>query len=215
MLIGRVAGLVLPLSPQFLIDDVIGRGRTELLWPLAGVIAGATCSGAHVVRSRRWSASRQRAIAEMRRTCAHLRGCRSGTRQYADGADHAVMRTPRACATGGDGGAAARGGIVTALLDGSPLLHALAADVFTLVVLGAFAGMMAYAFKRLRPIFRERNKIESEVTGRLGESLGGIRTVKVYTAEGRERSGLLAACTGCCANIASTITGTSRSRARR
>src|SRR5690606_11897849 len=81
--------------------------------------------------------------------------------------------------------------------------------VFTLVVLGAFAGMMAYAFKRLRPIFRERNKIESEVTGRLGESLGGIRTVKVYTAERRERIAFARGVHRLLRNIASTITGTS------
>src|SRR5690606_39876429 len=77
MLIGRVAGLVLPLSPQFLIDDVIGRGRTELLWPLAGVIAGATLlqgltsfALSQVVRI-----AGQRALAEMRKDVqAHLLG---------------------------------------------------------------------------------------------------------------------------------------------
>ena len=56
----------------------------------------------------------------------------------------------------------------------------------TLVVLGAFGGIMAVAFKRLRPLFRERGKINAEVTGRLAQSLGGIRIVKAYTAEKRE-----------------------------
>ncbi len=45
---------------------------------------------------------------------------------------------------------------------------------------------MAVAFKRLRPLFRERGKINAEVTGRLGEALGGIRIVKSYIAEKRE-----------------------------
>ncbi len=58
--------------------------------------------------------------------------------------------------------------------------------IFTVVMLAAFGSMMAIAFKKLRPIFRERSVINAEVTGRLGESLGGVRIVKVYTAEERE-----------------------------
>src|SRR5262249_60744773 len=56
----------------------------------------------------------------------------------------------------------------------------------TIVVLAAFGGGLAYAFKPLRAIFRARGEIYSEITGRLGESLGGIRIVKAYTAEKRE-----------------------------
>ena len=56
----------------------------------------------------------------------------------------------------------------------------------TIVILGAFGGGMATAFKRLRPLFRERGQINAEVTGRLAESLGGVRIVKAYTAEKRE-----------------------------
>ena len=80
------------------------------------------------------------------------------------------------------------GGIVTA---------AIALDVLfwlnwrltsiTILVLALFGAGMALAFSRLRPIFRERSKINAEVTGRLAESLGGVRVVKAYTAERRER----------------------------
>jgi subfamily B ATP-binding cassette protein MsbA len=56
----------------------------------------------------------------------------------------------------------------------------------TLVALAAFGGAMAFAFKKLRPLFRERGKINAEVTGRLNETLNGIRIVKTYTAEKRE-----------------------------
>ncbi|MBZ0090326.1 MAG: ABC transporter ATP-binding protein/permease, partial [Thermoanaerobaculia bacterium] len=52
-----------------------------------------------------------------------------------------------------------------------------------LIVLAGFGGGLAFAFRKLRPIFRERSKIQAEVTGRLGESLGGVRVVKAYTAE--------------------------------
>src|SRR6202158_3672344 len=56
----------------------------------------------------------------------------------------------------------------------------------TLVVLGTFGIGLGLAFKRLRPLFRERGQINAEVTGRLAESLGGIRIVKAYAAEKRE-----------------------------
>ena len=56
----------------------------------------------------------------------------------------------------------------------------------TLLALGAFGAVMGLAFKKLRPLFRERGKIHAEVTGRLTESLGGIRIVKAYAAEKRE-----------------------------
>ncbi len=46
---------------------------------------------------------------------------------------------------------------------------------------------MGFAFKKLRPLFRERGKINAEVTGRLTQALGGIRVVKAYTAEKREQ----------------------------
>ena len=55
-----------------------------------------------------------------------------------------------------------------------------------IIALGSFGAAMAIAFNRLRPLFRDRGKINAEVTGRLNETLGGIRIVKTYTAEKRE-----------------------------
>src|SRR4029079_6797967 len=79
----------------------------------------------------------------------------------------------------------------------------------TIFVLLAFGGMMAVAFKRLRPLFRQRNEINAEVTGRLGEALGGIRTVKVYTADEREERIVSDGIERLFRNVASTIPGTS------
>ena len=79
----------------------------------------------------------------------------------------------------------------------------------TLVLLSIFGGVMAYAFKKLRPIFRERSKINAEVSGRLGQALGGARVVKVYTAEKREEIVFTKGANRLFRNIASTITGTS------
>jgi subfamily B ATP-binding cassette protein MsbA len=79
----------------------------------------------------------------------------------------------------------------------------------TIVFLAVFGVVMSIAFKRLRPIFRERSVITAEVTGRLTETLGGIRLIKVYTAEEREKEVFGKGVQKLFENIAKTITGTS------
>ena len=79
----------------------------------------------------------------------------------------------------------------------------------TIVVLAAFGGVLYYAFKVLRPVFRERNVINAEVTGRLVESLGGIRIVKAYTAEKREELSFARGAHRLFRNVAKTVTGVS------
>jgi len=79
----------------------------------------------------------------------------------------------------------------------------------TIVVLGAFGGGMAMAFRRLRPLFRERGKINAEVTGRLAETLGGVRVVKAYTAEKREELVFAKGAHKLFRNVAKSLTGVS------
>src|SRR3954463_5256176 len=79
----------------------------------------------------------------------------------------------------------------------------------TMVVLLIFGGALMYAFKVLRPTFRERGQITAEVTGRLGESLGGIRIVKAYTAEKREELSFARGAHKLFRNVAKTVTGVS------
>ena len=79
----------------------------------------------------------------------------------------------------------------------------------TIVALAVFGGGMALAFKRLRPLFRERGKITAEVSGRLTETLGGIRIVKTYTAEKREELVFTQGVHRLFRNIARSITGVS------
>ncbi len=83
----------------------------------------------------------------------------------------------------------------------------------TLFLLLAFGGGMAYAFSRLRPIFRERGKLNAEVTGRLVESISGIRVVKAYTAERRERHAFTKGANKLFRNVAATMTGVSATTA--
>src|SRR5436190_353718 len=109
MVINRASGFVLPYTSKFLVDDIIGKHRVELLMPLAAMA------------------------------------------------------------------------VVVLFYINWKLTSA------TLVALILFGVMMTTAFKRLRPLFRERGAINADVTGRLTETIGGIRLVKVYTAEARER----------------------------
>jgi subfamily B ATP-binding cassette protein MsbA len=83
----------------------------------------------------------------------------------------------------------------------------------TLAVLSCFGGIMMMAFKKLRPLFRERGKINAEVTGRLTESLGGIRIVKSYTAEKREQIVFTHGVHRLFRNVAKSITGVSATSA--
>ena len=79
----------------------------------------------------------------------------------------------------------------------------------TVIALLAFGSMMTIAFKQLRPLFRERGAINAEVTGRLTETIGGIRLVKIYVAEARERLVFARGAHKLFRNVAKTITGTS------
>ena len=83
----------------------------------------------------------------------------------------------------------------------------------TAVLLVVFGGGMAYAFTRLRPIFRERGKLNAEVTGRLVESISGIRVVKAYTAERREQHAFAKGANKLFRNVAATMTGVSATTA--
>jgi subfamily B ATP-binding cassette protein MsbA len=81
--------------------------------------------------------------------------------------------------------------------------------LITVLALGTFGGAMAVAFQRLRPLFRERGKINAEVTGRLNETLGGIRIVKTYTAEKREELVFTKGVHRLFRNVAKSVTGVS------
>ena len=110
----------------------------------------------------------------------------------------------------GTGLAQLTGSVVTALFALAYLFYLnWYLTLITIVALAAFGGGMALAFKRLRPLFRERGKINAEVTGRLNETLGGIRIVKTYTAEKREELVFTRGVNRLFRNIAQSITGVS------
>ncbi|MEE8252070.1 MAG: ABC transporter ATP-binding protein, partial [Gemmatimonadales bacterium] len=193
MLISRLSGLVLPATSKFLIDEVIGNRRAELLGTLALAVGIATVVQAITAfsLSQVLGVAAQRAITEMRKVVqSHVSRLPIG---YFDSTKTGVLISRiMTDAEGirnlvGTGLVQLSGGLVTAVIALSVLFYLnWQLTSITLVVLLVFGGAMAYAFTYLRPLFRERGKINADVTGRLGEMLGGIRIVKAYTAERRE-----------------------------
>jgi subfamily B ATP-binding cassette protein MsbA len=216
MLVNRLAGLVLPATSKYLIDDVIGRGRADLLMPLAFAAGAATVVQAvtSFALSQVLGVAAQRAITEMRRRVeAHV--ARLPVSYFDSTQSGVLISRIMTDAEGirnlvGTGLVQLTGSVVTALAALGYLFYLnWWLTSVTLLALLAFGGAMALAFKRLRPLFRERGKINAEVTGRLNETLGGIRIVKTYTAEKREELVFTKGVNRLFRNIAQSITGVS------
>jgi len=216
MLINRLAGLVLPASSKYLIDNVLTKHQLEKLVPLALAVGGATVIQAitSFSLSQIVSVAAQRAISDMR--VEVQRHVLRLPVSFFDSTKSGVLITRvMTDAEGvrnliGTGLIQLTGGFLTAIIALGVLFYLnWHLTALTIVVLLAFGGMMAVAFKRLRPLFRKRNEINAEVTGRLGEALGGIRTVKVYTAENREERIFADGIERLFKNVAATITATS------
>jgi subfamily B ATP-binding cassette protein MsbA len=216
MIISRLAGLVLPASSKYLVDEVIIKQRFEFLKWIALAVGLSTLVQAVTgfVLSQLLGVAAQRAITEMRKRVqakierlpvSYFDSTQSGQlisriMNDADGIRNLV----------GTGLVQLAGSIVTAAISICVLFYLnWRLTSVTIVVLAVFGGMLAFAFKKLRPIFRERNQINAEVTGRLTESLGGIRIVKAYTAEKREELSFSRGAHRLFRNIAKSLTGVS------
>src|SRR5262244_4155656 len=191
--INRAAGLVLPGSTKFLIDDVVQKRRQELLVPLAVAVGIAVLIQAvtSFVLTQLLSTSAQRLIAEMRiRVQQHIG--RLPIRYYDANKTGALVSRIMSDVEGvrnliGTGLVEFIGGIFTAIIAFTLLIRINATLTFmALSFLGVFGAILHKSFRSIRPIFRERGKINAEVTGRLTESLGGVRIVKGFHAEPRE-----------------------------
>ncbi len=216
MLISRLAGLVLPYSTKTFIDDILGAGRADLLMPLALAVAGATLVQAvtSFSLSQVISITAQRAIMNMRRRVqqqvtrlpvSYFDGTKSGELISRIMTDAEGIRN-----LVGTGIIQLAGSIVTALLALTVLLYSnWRLTLAIILILAVFGSLMSLAFKRLRPIFRERGKINAEVTGRLNETLGGIRVVKAYGTEPREQQVFADGVLKLFNNVAKSITGVS------
>jgi subfamily B ATP-binding cassette protein MsbA len=216
MLVSRVAGLVLPASSKYLIDHVIVARQYDLLLPLAAAVLLSTViqAGTGFALSQLLGVAAQRAVTDMRRRVeAHI--LRLPVRQFDATQTGILISRIMNDAEGirnlvGTGLVQLSGGLVTAAIAVGVLFWLnWQLTVVTIVFLSLFGGGMAFAFKRLRPVFRERSKLNAAVTGRLAESIGGIRIVKSYVAERREDLIFARGVHKLFRNIAIAITGVS------
>src|SRR6185369_17680492 len=193
MLINLVASMILPGSTKFLIDYILAQHHYDMLeWLVLAVFGATIIQGATSFSlTQLLSKEAQRLIAELRRRVQEHVG-RLPVAYYDATKSGALVSRIMSDVEGvrnliGTGLVEFAGGILTALFSLgfllwlSPLLTILA-----LVFIAAFGLGLQKAFRNIRPIFRERGKINAEVSGRLTESLAGVRVVKGYHAEAAE-----------------------------
>jgi ABC-type multidrug transport system fused ATPase/permease subunit len=216
MAINRVSGLVLPASTKYLVDDIIGKQHYNLLRPLilavvgATLIQGVTSYGLTQLLSK----AAQRLIAELRRKVQVHIG-RLPVSYYDSNKSGMLVSRIMSDVEGvrnliGTGLVEFAGGLLTALLALAVLLRL--SPSMTGIALGAivaFGVALGKAFGVMRPIFRERGKINAEVTGRLTESLGGVRVVKGYHAEAAEAAVFSGGVQRLLDNVMKSLTSTS------
>ena len=191
--VNRLCGLVVPYSPKVLIDDIIGQGRGDLLIWLAAAVGGAALvqAATSFSLSQLLGVAAQHAITEMRmKVEQHV--MRLPVSYFDSTKSGVLISRVMTDAEGirnlvGTGLVQLVGGLLTASVALVMLfVFNWKLTLVTLVVLMIFGALMATFFSRLRPLFRKRGEINAEVTGRLGEALGGVRVVKAYTSERRE-----------------------------
>jgi subfamily B ATP-binding cassette protein MsbA len=216
MAINRLAGLVLPASTKFLVDNVIGKREIRLLGPLALAIVAATAiqGVTSFTLTQLLSKAAQRMIAELRKQVqAHI-GRLSISFHDANKTGNLVSRI-MTDVEGlrnllGTGLVELVGSLMTACF---ALVVLLRISVFMTAVAAAILLGFGFALNKaigtIRPIFRARSKLNAEVTGRLTESLGGVRVVKGYHAEGREEAVFAGGVQRLLENVLKTLTATS------
>jgi len=220
MIVNQAMGLVLPASTKYLIDVVIGQGRTDLLWKIALAAGGATIVQAltSFSLSQVLGVAAQRAITEMRKK-VQSQISRLPINYFDSTQTGKLISRIMNDAEGirnlvGTGLVQLAGSVITAVVALTILFWLnWRLTSITILVLGGFGGALAYAFTRLRPLFRERAEITAALTGRLAESLGGIRIVKAYTAEKREALTFARGAHKLFRNIAKAMTGVSATSA--
>jgi len=218
MVINRVAGLVLPISSKPLLDTVLSpqHPRADLLPGIIALVFSAMLVQAITSFSltQLLSKAGQRLIAEMRRQVQRHVGLLS-VAYYDENRTGTLVARIMTDVEGvrnlvGTGLVDFVGGMLTAVLAFIWLLHLSVAVTLTVFsVMGVFVFFLQYGFKTIRPIFRDRGKINAEVTGRLTESLGGVRVIKGYHAEEREAAVFAGGVERLLANVMKSLTMTS------
>src|SRR6266478_2166098 len=216
MAVNRVAGLVLPASTKYFVDNVIGKREIQLLTPIVLAVLSATILQGltSFTLTQLLSKSAQKMITELRRQVqAHIG--RLSISFYDANKTGVLVSRIMSDVEGvrnliGTGLVEFVGGLMTAIFALVYLIHtSVLMTGLAFGILLVFGGFISKAFKTIRPIFRARPKINAEVTGRLTESLGGVRVVKGYHAEEREEKVFGAGVQRLLDNVLKTLTATS------
>src|SRR5215470_6367786 len=214
--VGKVAGFALPASLKLVFDEVIAKHRVELLGPIvfAVVVATAIQGLTSFTLTQLFSKSAQRMITELRKQVqAHIG--RLPVTFYDSHKAGVLVSRIMSDVEGvrnliGTGLVELAGGLLTAAIALIWMLRiSLTMTSLSFGVLLLFGFGINKAFATIRPIFRARPKITAEVTGRLTESLGGVRVVKGYHAEEREEKVFAAGVQRLLDNVLKTLTATS------
>src|SRR5712672_3764103 len=216
MAVNRVAGLVLPASTKYFVDNVVSKREVELLTPIVlAVLAATLLQGlTSFTLTQLLSKSAQKMITELRRQVqAHIG--RLSVSFYDANKTGVLVSRIMSDVEGvrnliGPGLVEFVGGLMTAIFALVYLIHtSVMMTTLAFGILLVFGGFINKAFKTIRPIFRARPKLNAEVTGRLTESLGGVRVVKGYHAEEREEKIFGAGVQRLLDNVLKTLTATS------
>src|ERR1700682_155519 len=168
MAINRVSGLVLPPSPKFFVDNVIAKRQIQLLTPIVLAVLGATIIQGitSFTLTQLFSKSAQRMITELRKQVqAHIG--RLPVEFYDAHKTGVLVSRIMSDVEGvrnlvGTGLVELAGGLLTAVISTFLLFRTSATMTsFVLIILIAFGLVLQRAFKTVRPIFRERNKINA------------------------------------------------------
>lgn len=216
IVINRVAGFAVPAASKFVFDNVIAKHQVQFLIPIVlSVIAATIVQGStSFTLTQLFSKSAQRMITELRKQVqAHIG--RLPVSFYDSHKTGVLVSRIMSDVEGvrnlvGTGLVELAGGLLTAVIALIVMLRI--SSVMTLVAFGVllvFGFGINKAFATIRPIFRARPKITAEVTGRLTESLGGVRVVKGYHAEEREEKVFSSGVQRLLDNVLKTLTATS------
>ncbi len=216
IIVNRLCSLALPVSSRFLINDVMLKHNMQLLPRIIGAVAGATFIQGitSYTLTQLLSTAGQRLISEMRAQVQRHIG-RLPVAFYDENRTGTLVARIMTDVEGvrnliGTGLLEFVGGILTAVIAFFILIHISGRmTLLTFCILLVFGLILQKAFSTIRPIFRERAKINAEVTGRLTESLGGVRVVKGYHAEDSEANVFAAGVKRLLDNVISSITAQS------
>lgn len=216
IIISRLAGLVLPGATQYLMDDVIAKGNIEMLKMILMAVAGAILiqSVTSYALTQILSVEAQRLISILR-SKVQKQVLRLPISFFDNNKSGALVSRIMNDVEGvrnlvGTGLVQLFGGVLTSiicmvlLIRISPLM-----TLYVLVPVAIFGLISLKAFSKIRPIFRERGKINAEVTGRLTETLNGVRVIKGFNAEAQEIKSFESGVEKLFLNVKASLTSTS------